>query len=228
MKKRIAVLISNKGTGSNLAAIIDAVKIGEIPNAQIIVVVSNKADAQGLMHANKNKIPTEILDLSSYKTIHKSREDYNRDLARILIKKYDPDLIVLAGWMIILSETFIQNFTNKIINLHPGLLPDGKDSYVYLSNGAKIKAIRGLHTDMAVKYALDHHYPASGSTVHFITAKVDEGPVIIRGEVPILPKDTVATLYSRMKIKEHEILPLAVKLFCEGKLHIKKGKIEIS
>lgn len=218
--KRIAVLISNKGTGSNLGAIVEAIDKNTIKNADIVVVVSNKSDALGLQIAKKNKIPTEVLDLKDFIKKGKTRSEYDESLAKLIRDKYNPDLIVLAGWMIILSNNFIRYFPNKIINLHPGLLPDGSANSIKLSDGSRIKAIRGLHTQDAVRYAIDHGFPATGSTVHFITEKVDTGRVILRSEVKILPVDTVNSLYERMKKEEHKILPKAIALFCEDKLNL--------
>lgn len=216
--KRIAVLISNKGTGSNLSAIIDAIKKHTIKKGKVVVVVSNKTDALGLQIANKNKIPTEILDLKDFIKQGKTRVEYDNCLGKLIKDKYNPDLIVLAGWMLILSKNFIRHFPNKIINLHPGLLSNRKANFIKLKNGTRIKIIRGLHTNDAVKYAIDHNFPVTGSTVHFITEKVDTGRVILRSEVKILPNDTVDLLYERMKKEEHKILPRAIDLYCNGKL----------
>lgn len=211
--KRIAILISNKGTGSNLAAIITAIEKNEIKNGKIVVVVSNKADAYGLVRAKEKNIPCEVLDLKDFIKQGKTRLEYDDELGKLISEKYKPDLIVLAGWMLILSNNFIKYFPNRVINLHPGLLPD--------------KATQGLHTDAAVGYAIDHHFPYTGSTVHFITAKVDCGPVIIRSEVKIIPNDTVGSLYERMKSEEHKILPKAIAFYCQDKLRIKNGKVTI-
>ncbi|MBI2616958.1 phosphoribosylglycinamide formyltransferase [Candidatus Gottesmanbacteria bacterium] len=228
MKKKIAVLLSNKGTGSNLEAIIRSIKTGRVKNAEIVVVVSNESDAYGLVRARKYKFPTVIFDLSHYLREGKTRFQYDHDLGKMLKDEYHVDLVVLAGWMLIVSKYFLRYFSNKVINLHPGLLPDGKKKWITLVGGEKVLAIRGLHTNHAVKYALDHNFPVTGSTVHFITEKVDEGPVILRGEVPILPRDTVDSLYARMKKREHLILPEAISLFCEGKLMVRRGKVIIS
>lgn len=225
--KRIAILISNKGTGSNLEAIIKAIHIGKIKNGKISVVVSNKKDAYGLIRAKKNKIPTEILDLNDFISHGKSRSEYDEELGKLLFDKYKINLVVLAGWILILSDNFIKYFPNKVINLHPGLLPDGTENFVRISDGTKIEVIRGLHTDAAVGFAIAHKFPVTGSTVHFITAKVDQGPVILRSEAKILPKDTVERLYERMKAEEHKILPNAISLFCQDRLVIKKGRVII-
>ena len=114
------------------------------------------------------------------------------------------------------------------MNLHPGLLPEGSKDSVLLSDGTKIPAIRGMHTKTAVQFAIEQGFSATGSTVHFITEKVDEGPVVARSEVKILPGDSVESLYKRMKKEEHKILPYAVNLFCNDKLVINNNKVSIS
>jgi len=225
--KRIAVLLSNRGTGSNLAAILSAIDKGEIKNGKVVVVVSDKEDAYGLIRAKKRKIQTEVLDLRDFLRRGKSRLEYDEALGKLLKEKYQVDLVVLAGWMLILSRNFIKYFPNRTINLHPGLLPDGAAKYIKLSGGIKIKAIRGLVTDEAVQFAIDHGYPITGSTVHFITEKVDQGPVILRSKVKILKGDTVESLYERMKKEEHKVLPESVALFCEGRLKVKRGRVII-
>lgn len=225
--KRIAVLLSNKGTGSNLASILKAIEFGRIRNGKVVVVVSNKQDAYGLVRAKRKKIPTLVLDLSDFIRRGESRSEYDETLGKLLKEKYEVDLVVLAGWMLILSDRFIKYFPKSTINLHPGLLPDGRASYITLSDGTQIEAIRGLHTDDAVQYAIDQGYSSTGSTVHFITAKVDRGPVIVRNEVKIRKGDTVESLYERMKKEEHKILPYAINLFCNNRLKIIKGRVKI-
>lgn len=211
--KRIAVLIGNKGTGSNLEAILQAIEKGKIKSGKVVVVVSDKKDAYGLVRAKKRGIPAVFFPLKG-----KRRLEYDEELGKMLKNKYKPDLIVLAGWILILSQNFIKYFPKKIINLHPGLLPD-KGEFITLKDGKKIKAIRGLHTNAAVQYAIDHKYPVTGSTVHFITPTVDKGKVILRSEVKVRKGDTVESLYERMKKEEHKILPQAIALIC-----LQKGK----
>lgn len=225
--KRIAVLVSNKGTGSNLQAIIDAIDKRVIKNGRIVVVVSNKKDAFGLIRAEKKKIPTEICDLNDYLKKGKTRTDYDQMLALLLKNKYQIDLVVLAGWVLILSDKFINYFPDRIINLHPGLLPNAGELTIKLKDGTIIEAIRGLHTDAAVQYAIKNNFPVTGSTVHFITPKVDDGPVILRSEVKISHDDTVESLYKRMKEQEYQILPKAIALFCQDKLMVKNGLVKI-
>lgn len=225
MVKKIAVLISDKGTGSNLAAILQAIDEGKVENAKVSIVVSDKNMAQGLRHAYKRNIPTEIVSLKEYFNQGKTRQSYDNDLGLMLKNKYQIDLVILAGWMLILGKEFLKYFPDRVINLHPGLLPDGESDYLTTYDGVRIKAIRGLHTDAAVQYAIDHNYPVTGSTVHFVTPIVDQGPVILRGEVKIRKNDTVETLYERMKKEEHNILPKAVALFCENRLKITNGRV---
>lgn len=225
--KRIAVLLSNKGTGSNLAAILSAIEKGKIKNGKVVVVVSNKVDAFGLVRAKRKGTPTLIFDLKDFFARGKSRLEFDDALGSILKNEYKADLIVLAGWLLILGSNFIKYFPYRVINLHPGLLPDGKEDFIKLSSGTKIRAIRGLHTNDAVKFAIDQGYTATGSTVHFITEKVDEGPVIVRSEVKIDANDTVESLYERMKKEEHKILPYAINLFCNNRLEVKDGRVRV-
>jgi phosphoribosylglycinamide formyltransferase 1 len=226
--KNIAILISNKGTGSNLAAIIKAIEDKKINYAKIAVVLANKADSLGLNIAKDKGIPIEIADLAEYRKKGKTRLEYDNYLGELLKKKYEIDLVVLAGWMLILSKEFIRYFPNKIINLHPALLPDiGEDCFA-CQDGTKIYPVRGKHTDSAVSEAIKNRYPVFGSTVHFITPVVDEGPVILRSSVKVKANDTVETLYERMKKEEHKVLPEAVSYFTEDRLEINKsGKVKI-
>lgn len=212
--KRIAVLISNKGTGSNLAAIFHAIKSKKIKNGKVVLVVSDKEDAYGLIRAKRQGIPTVVFPLTNYKD-QKVRRKYDEALGELLKHRYKIDFVVLAGWMIILSQHFIKYFPGKTINLHPALLPD-EGNFLSLRNGKKIKAIRGLATTAAIQYAIDHKYPITGSTVHLITPKVDDGRVLVRGEVKINSGDTVESLYERIKKVEHKILPQALNILCKN------------
>ncbi len=225
--KKIAILISNKGTGSNLQAILEAIDKQKIKNGKVVVVVSDKEDAYGLVRARRRKIPTVVFSLKDFIKRGKNRLEYDETLGKLLKEEYKVDLVVLAGWMLILSENFIKYFPHQTINLHPGLLPDGVSDYINLSGGTKIRAIRGIHTNDAVQFAIDQGYPATGSSVHFITPKVDQGPVIIRSEVKIKKNDTVESLYKRIKVEEHKILPKAIGWFCEDRLRIKNGRVVI-
>lgn len=227
MMKRIAVLIGNKGTGSNLDYILRAIDKGLVKNGKVVVVLSNKKDAKGLSIARRRHIPVEVKDFSEFLYRGQTRADYDKALGKLLKDKYQADLVVLAGWLLILSGHFIKYFPMSTINLHPGLLPEGNYKFIRLPNGKRIRAIRGMHTESAVQFALDQEYPYSGCTVHFITEKVDCGPVIARGVVKILKGDSVEALYKRIKAVEHKILPAAIADFCSDRLEVRNGKVNI-
>ncbi|KAJ2849665.1 phosphoribosylglycinamide formyltransferase [Coemansia brasiliensis] len=190
--KNIIVLIS--GSGSNLQALINAEQQGKL-GGHISLVVSNKKAAYGLVRAANASIPTTVRSLKQYKDAGKSREDYDRDLAEF-IASHDPDLIVLAGWMHILSPAFIDRFPNKIINLHPAL-PGELD---------------GAH---AIERAYDEFKAGTrtrtGVMVHYVIPEVDKGSPILIEQVPCMDDDSLEDLESRIHSVEHEILPKAVK-----------------
>ncbi|GLX81055.1 phosphoribosylglycinamide formyltransferase [Thalassotalea eurytherma] len=187
----IVVLIS--GSGSNLQAIIDACKAQQI-DATISGVISNKADAYGLTRAEEAGIANQVLSHKDYAT----RESY--DLALIdAIEAYNPDLIVLAGFMRILTPAFVDNFSGKLLNIHPSLLPK----------------YQGLHTHQRAIDAGDEEH---GVSVHFVTEELDGGPVILQAKVPIFPEDNADDLAMRVHEQEHRIYPLVVKWFCQGRL----------
>lgn len=190
---RLVVLIS--GDGSNLQAIIDAIRCNQL-NAEIVLVVSNKPDAFGLVRAQQAGIKTLVLPLKPYRTGGKSRETYDGDLATS-ISAFHPDLIILAGWMHILSPTFLDYFPDQVINLHPAL--PGK---------------------FPGKQAIERAYAAylrdeithSGVMVHYVIPEVDAGRVIAQTEVEILPDDTLTTFEARMHHVEHQVLVQAISL----------------
>lgn len=223
--KKIAVLISNKGTGSNLQAIIDNQKAGKI-KGEIAVVVSDKADAYGLVRAKKNKIATLVRPFRKFKD-KQARRVYGKKLAKELREKFQVDLVVLAGWMIVLPLSFLNYFPQSVINLHPGLIPDKKNGRLRLSDGSLARSFEGEMADGAIQAALSAGITISGSSTHFITQEVDWGPVIMRAEEKIKPGDRVESFYTRLKKKEHLILPLSVKLFCEDKLVVKGHLVKI-
>lgn len=225
MIKRIAVLISNKGTGSNLQTIIDSCRWGKI-KGRVVVVVSDKADAYGLIRAKKHKILTLVRPFTKFKD-QRAREVYGKKLAKVLKEKYQPDLIVLAGWMIILPSSFLKYFPQAVINLHPGLIPDKKGKKLRLSNGSIAQPFKGKMASGAIQAALNSGLTISGSTTHFVTPKVDWGPVIMRVEEKIRSNDSVESYYARLKKKEHLILSSSVKLFCKDKLKIEKNLVKI-
>lgn len=201
---KIAVLIS--GSGSNLQALIDAIEGGQLPRVEIVLVVSNKPDAFGLQRALQHKLPALYLPW-------KQREVAEARLTTIL-QLFQVDLVVLAGWMRIFTPEFVTQFSGRMINLHPALLPDNGTSKTYVtSNGTEIPAFRGLQV---VKQALDAGVKVTGSTVHYVTAEVDAGPVICREEVPIEEGDTEETLHERIKRVEHRLIVEAVRGYAQG------------
>lgn len=183
MNRRLGVLIS--GRGSNLKAIIDAIDRKQL-DAAIAIVISNRADAPGLDHARKAGIETLVLSHKGYA----SREDYDRALVAEL-KKRDVALVCLAGFMRLLSPAFVDAYPNRILNIHPSLLPK----------------YAGLHPQ---QQALDDHATESGATVHFVNKDLDAGPVILQQSVPVLKGDTAETLAARILEVEHQLYPRAI------------------
>ncbi|HEX4208667.1 MAG TPA: phosphoribosylglycinamide formyltransferase [Ktedonobacteraceae bacterium] len=196
---RVAVLVS--GSGSNLQALIDAIESKQLPGVEIALVVSNKANAVGLQRALKQKVPTLFLPW-------KDRGQAERKLAEML-KLFEADIIVLAGWMRILSATFIEQFPQRIINLHPALLPrSGQGDTYTTSDGTTIPVFRGLHV---VRSALEAGLKVTGSSVHYVIPEVDAGPVVCQAEVPIQAGDDEETLHERVKQAEHRLVVEAVR-----------------
>lgn len=196
----IAVLVS--GSGTNLQAIIDAAKSGYIP-AKIALVLSDKKDAFALERARKAGIETLVLDKKDFKT----REDFDKEVIRNL-KKREIGLVVLAGFMRLLSPHFIQEYRNRIINIHPALLPSFKGA-----NG--------------IKDALEHGAKITGATVHFVDENLDNGAIILQRPLEVREDDTEKTLLERIHKEEHRIYPEAIKLFVEGKLKVEGRRVKI-
>lgn len=194
----IVVLVS--GGGSNLQTIIDRIADNTI-NAEICAVISNKPDAYGIKRAQKAKIPTEIIDHSQYD----SRESFDAELTR-RIEKYQPELIVLAGFMRILTDDFVNHFYGKMINIHPSLLPK----------------YRGLHTH---KRALEAGDSEHGLSIHYVSAKLDGGPVILQKTVPILENDTESSLAERVLAQEHIAYPQVIQWFSQGRLQLVDNQV---
>ena len=190
LKKKIIVLAS--GSGTNLQAVIDAIKTNEIENAELSMVISNKQDAFALKRAEKEGIHTCFVNPKEFS----DNTQYDKKLIEI-ISNYNPDLIVLAGYTRILTNQFINSFKNKIINIHPSLLPafGGKGMYGHKVHEAVLKS--------KVK--------ESGCTVHFVTENIDAGPVIVQKKVPVTDSDTVKTLSERVLKEEHKLLVEAIK-----------------
>lgn len=195
--KNIVVLIS--GNGSNLQAIIDACKQKKI-NATIRAVFSNKADAFGLERAREAGIPAHVLTADLFA----SREAFDRELMQE-IDAYAPDVVVLAGYMRILSPAFVEHFAGRLLNIHPSLLPK----------------YPGLHTH---RQALDNGDTEHGTSVHFVTDELDGGPVILQAKVPVFAGDTEEDVTARVQTQEHAIYPLVVSWFIEGRLAMRDNR----
>ena len=207
-KKNIVVLVS--GGGTNLQALIDAQKRGELGNGEITCVISSKEGAYALTRATENNIKTRTLIRKDYVDI----ASYSKAMRDALIEE-KADLIVYAGFMTILDENVCDAFPNRMINVHPALIPSfcGKGFY-------------GLHVH---EEALKKGVKVSGATVHFVTAECDAGPIILQKAVEVLENDTPETLQKRiMENAEWKILPQAVKLFCDDKITVENGKTIIS
>lgn len=197
---RVVVLIS--GSGSNLQALIDGVAQGELP-VEIAAVVSNRPEVMGLTRAQTAGIPTQVLDHKNFAT----RDDFDAELIRI-IDTYTPELVVLAGFMRILTPAFTAHYLGRMLNIHPSLLPK----------------YQGLHTHQRAIDAGETHH---GVSVHFVTAELDGGPVAIQAKVPVLATDDATSLAKRVQQQEHVIYPMAVKWFAEGRLKMVGGKAEL-
>lgn len=189
----IGVLVS--GSGSNLQAIIDAVEAGSLKCA-IRVVISNRPSAFAIERAEKHSIPVEIITRDEFP----EREAYDAEMAQRL-KKHGVDLVVMAGFMRLITDEMLSAFPMRIINIHPSLLP----------------AFPGLDVQ---KKAIEHGVRFSGCTVHFVDAGLDSGPIIIQAVVPVKDTDTTETLSKRILAEEHRIYPIAIQLYAEGRLHI--------
>ena len=215
---RLGVLIS--GSGSNLQALIDAIENKQLPEVEIALVVSNNANAYGVQRALKHNVPVIYLPWvrpagAQFIVPQKGEMSESEVKLTALLQLFKVDLIVLAGWMRILSATFLEQFPQQVINLHPALLPDDGTGHTYTTHdGTQIPVFRGLH---AVKQALDAGVKVTGSTVHYVTPEVDAGPVICREEVAIVPGDTEESLHTRLKTVEHRLIVEAVRM-CKSKI----------
>jgi phosphoribosylglycinamide formyltransferase 1 len=191
--KQIAVLASGRGT--NLEAILEATEVKEIA-AEVVLVISDQAEAGALKRAEKRGIRALFLDPSLYG----SREEYDRALIREL-KAAEVELVVLAGFMRMLSSSFVEAFPLQIMNIHPSLLP----------------AFPGVD---GVEQALQYGVKVSGCTVHFVDEGLDSGPIILQEAVPVIQQDTAATLHERIHALEYRLYPTAIDLFCRGLLKV--------
>ncbi|WP_020210551.1 phosphoribosylglycinamide formyltransferase [Gilvimarinus chinensis] len=199
-RTRVAVLIS--GSGSNLQALIDAEKAGNLP-IEIVCVISNRPDVRGLERAREAGIEAVTLDHKNFA----SREEFDQALAA-KIDSYRPDLVVLAGFMRILTPEFTGHYLGRMLNIHPSLLPK----------------YQGLHTHQR---ALDAGDSEHGVTVHFVTAELDGGPAAVQAVVPVLADDDATTLAARVQQQEHIIYPLAVGWFAEGRLTMAGNQVQL-
>ena len=197
-KLKLGVLVS--GSGSNLQAIIDNIESGNLP-CEIAVVISDKPDAFGLKRAGKHCIATVVIEPKGFQ----NREAFDAELVRIL-KDHNVGLVVLAGFMRVVTKVLINAFPMKTMNIHPSLLP----------------SFPGLHVQ---KKAIEYGAKFSGCTVHFVDEGMDTGPIIIQAVVPVHDDDTEDALAARILKEEHTIYPYAVKLFVEGRLEVKGRRV---
>lgn len=191
------------GRGSNFKAIFESIKSGFIKDAEISVVISDKKDAKGLEFAKENRLNALFVNPKDFS----DRKAYDLELVKIL-KDANVDIICLAGFMRIIGEEFVTAFENKIINIHPSLLP----------------SFPGLN---AQRQAFEYGVKFTGCTVHFVDAKVDNGPIILQAVVDVKHDDTVETLSDRILKYEHKIYPMAVKLLVEDKIKVEGRKVII-
>ncbi len=201
MKKRIGVLIS--GRGSNLEALAESVAAGRIPNAEIAIVLSNKEDALGIERARARGIEARVIPSKGL-----DRETYDKQVLAALAEN-KVDLVCLAGYMRLLSPGFVRAFPNRILNIHPSLLP----------------AFPGLE---AQRQALEHGAKFSGCTVHFVDENLDAGPIILQAVVPIEDGDTPETLADRILREEHRIYSEAVRLVLEGRCRVEGRRVVVT
>ena len=198
LKKRIGILIS--GRGSNMKSLVEACRRKEFP-AEVVCVLSNNPKAEGAAWAQSRSLPTIVLDHTSYK----DRPSFENDLQAAL-QKFDVEIICLAGFMRLLSQNFVRRWENRILNIHPSLLP----------------AFKGLNTHQRV---LKENVKFTGCTVHIVEPAMDEGPILGQAVVPVLPQDTEESLAVRVLDAEHQLYPKILELFSRGDILLKEGKI---
>ncbi len=196
----LGILVS--GNGTNLQAIIDSIEAGRL-DARVKIVISNNKDAYAIERAKRHHIPTFIIQDSHFPT----KKDYDRHLVELL-KSHSVDLVVMAGFMKLLTPAFIRAFPMKIVNIHPALLPQ----------------FPGLHVQ---KKAVEYGVKFSGATVHIVDEGVDSGPIVIQAAVPVYDDDTEETLSQRILKEEHRIYPQAIQFFAQGRIEVKGRKVII-
>jgi phosphoribosylglycinamide formyltransferase-1 len=199
--KSLVILIS--GRGSNMRSIVEAAQSQRWP-ARIAAVISNRADADGLQWARQRGIPGTVLEHKAFS----SREAFDAELAGV-IDRHSPDAIALAGFMRILGDDFVRRYEGRLVNIHPSLLP----------------AFPGLHTH---RNALAQGVKIHGCTVHFVTSKLDHGPIIAQAAVPVLQGDSERTLAERVLAEEHRIYPVALRWLLEGRLVVERGVVRVN
>ena len=202
MSRPLPIVVLISGGGTNLQAIIDGAADGSLP-VEIRAVISSQGDAYGLERARRAGIPVAVLEKQS----HPERADYDRALMA-LIDSFEPELLVLAGFMRILTPEFVTHYADRIMNIHPALLPK----------------FRGLHTHERAIAAGEREH---GASVHFVTPDLDAGPLIVQATVPVLAGDTPEVLAARVLQQEHQIYPLAIRWFAEGRLAVNGGEVHL-
>jgi phosphoribosylglycinamide formyltransferase-1 len=196
--KRIVLLIS--GRGSNMEAIVQRCAAEGWP-AQVVAVISNRPQAKGLEFAREHGIATAVVDHKQYPM----RSDFDAALATA-IDAHEPDVVALAGFMRVLGAEFVEHYAGRLLNIHPSLLP----------------AFPGLHTHKA---AIEAGCKLAGATVHFVTAQLDHGPIVMQSVVPVRPGDDEAALAARVLATEHVIYPQSLRWFVEGRLALEGGRV---
>jgi len=205
-KLRLGVLVS--GGGSNLQSIIDNCNCGYIPG-EVVVVISSKQGVYALERAKKQNIPSTVVIPKNYA----SKEEYENELVEIL-NYYRTDLVILAGFLRVLSPYFVNRFKGKIMNIHPSLIP--------------AFCGEGFYGEKVHKAALDYGVKITGVTVHFVDEGADTGPIILQRAVPVMDDDTPETLAKRVLQEEHKIYPDAIKLYAEGRLEVDGRRVKIN
>lgn len=196
--KRIVILLS--GRGSNMRSIVESCAAEGWP-ARVVAVIGNRADAAGLGWAAERGIPTAVVEHRQFP----DRAEFDAELARV-IDGWAPDLVLLAGFMRILTAGFVQHYQGRLLNIHPSLLP----------------AFGGLHTH---RRAIEQGCKLAGATVHFVTPELDHGPIVAQAVVPVLPQDDEDALAARVLAQEHRLYPMAVRWFVQGRLALVNGVV---
>ena len=197
----LGVLLS--GSGTNLQAIVDAIAAGTLP-ARVAVVISNVPDAYGLVRARAHGIRVEVIPHRDFP----SREAFDARLVETL-HAHGVELVVLAGFMRLVTRVLLDAFPGRVLNIHPALLP----------------AFPGLHAE---RQALDHGVSITGVTVHLVDEQTDHGPILAQAAVPVLPGDTEESLHARIQVQEHRVYPLAIRLIAEGRLRLEGRRVIVS